>query len=654
VSDSRRVARVVLDSRLPQLSRLFDYLIPPELDVQQGVRVRVPLRSAKRLAEGYVIECSSETEHSGKLAAIAELVSPVPVLPPRLWNLASTVASRSAGNAADVLRLAIPKRYVKVEKAWWRDGSALDASQSHQWEAPVLEPRAPVASEVIGSGIRSSLSLPYGMTTSPTGTVVPRSRESVAHIAVQALAEGQSVIVVCPDWRDVEQCWAVLRDLVPDDRISLLAGDQPPAERYAHYLRTLEPTPVIVLGSRHAVYAPAHNLGLIIVLDDADSAHREPLAPYPHSRDVALLRNSMENVAVCFASVTPSLAVRRWIDMGYIAENSAAGSTRPRVIPTSLTLGQEALSSPARLPSSVYQAVKVALNDGPVLIQVFRSGFSPGLSCAQCKSKASCAHCGGPLRKSSTSSNPTCLWCGVVAARWACPECSSLKLQPRGQGIGRTVADLGKSFPSVPIIRSDGENRVVSVPDAPALVVATRGSEPVTPGGYAMVLLLDGAAMLQRDSLGALEESVHSWEHAVSYTADDGLCYVTDLDGPPAMALAAGTWTQLFRHELSQRVALKLPPALRIASLTGPPQDVDAICDAMRSLSPQIDSLGPVAVADGAVLSVVRFPYALGESVVKELASWRQKMASGPRRTAVERVKIVVDDPLALDTLAGE
>jgi primosomal protein N' (replication factor Y) len=120
------------------------------------------------------------------------------------------------------------------------------------------------------------------------------------------------------------------------------------------------------------------------------------------------------------------------------------------------------------------------------------------------------------------------------------------------------------------------------------------------------------------------------------------------------MALAAGTWTQLFRHELSQRVALKLPPALRIASLTGPSQDVDAICDAMRSLSPQIDSLGPVPVADGAVLSVVRFPYALGESVVKELASWRQKMASGPRRTAVERVKIVVDDPLALDTLAGE
>lgn len=654
MSDRRRVARVVLDSRLPQLSRLFDYLIPPELDVREGVRVRVPLRSAKRLAEGFVVECSNESEHSGNLAAIAELVSPVPVLPPQLWSLASAVAARSAGNAADVLRLAIPKRYVKTEKAWWQDGAALDARQGSQGDEPESESSTLAFPELLEPGVRSQLLLPYGMAVPATETVVPRSRETVAHLAAQTLDQGKSVIVVCPDWRDVDQCWVSLKEVVPENRIALLVGDQPPAQRYAHYLRTLEPSPVIVVGSRHAVYAPAHNLGLIIVLDDADSAHREPLAPYPHTRDIALLRNSMENVAVCFASMTPSLAVRRWIDMGYIAEHSAANNTRPRVVPTSLTMSQDALASPARLPSTVYQAVKVALESGPVLIQVFRSGFSPGLSCAQCKSKAACAHCGGPLRTSSAKGNPSCLWCGVVAARWTCPECSGIELQPRGQGIGRTVSDLGKSFPSVPVIRSDGDNRVVSVPRSPALVVATRGSEPVTPGGYSMVLLLDGAAMLQRDSLGALEESVHAWEHAVSYAAEDGLCYVTDLDGPPAMALAAGTWTQLLRHELAQRVTLKLPPALRIASLTGPSQDVDSIRDALSALSSQIDSLGPVSVGGGAVLTVIRFPYALGESVAKELAFWRQKMASGPRRTTEERVKIVVDDPLALDTLAGE
>ncbi len=147
-------------------------------------------------------------------------------------------------------------------------------------------------------------------------------------------------------------------------------GGSAPAVRYQAYLRCLEPSPVIVLGSRHAVYAPAHNLGLILVIDDADSAHREPLAPYPHTRDVALVRNSVEGIAVCFASVTPSLAVSRWIDMGYVEEVFLGDVSRPRVIPTSLALHHDSLASPARLPSTVYQAVKKALS-GPVLVPSF-------------------------------------------------------------------------------------------------------------------------------------------------------------------------------------------------------------------------------------------------------------------------------------------
>ena len=126
MSTSRRIARVVLDSRLPQLNRLFDYLIPSGMDVEPGIRVRVPLRSAQRLAEGYVVECTEESAHTGSLAEISEVVSPVPVMPDRLWRVASQVAHRSAGAPADVLRLAIPKRYVRVEKEWWAKGAVLD------------------------------------------------------------------------------------------------------------------------------------------------------------------------------------------------------------------------------------------------------------------------------------------------------------------------------------------------------------------------------------------------------------------------------------------------------------------------------------------------------------------------------------------------
>ena len=652
MSTSRRIARVILDSRLPQLNRLFDYLIPPGMVVEPGIRVRVPLRSAQRLAEGYVVECTEESTHSGSLAQISEVVSPVPVMPPGLWKVASQVAHRSAGSPADVLRLAIPKRYVKVEKSWWAEGAVLD-DEAHTAPEPGTQPLTEAHEMVLRAGSRTSLSLPYGVSSRGEQSV-PLSWDKVAHLAADALSTGVSVAIVCPDWRDIQWVRLALSELVDDRWIAELSGDQPPASRYQAYLRCLEPSPVIVLGSRHAVYAPAHNLGLILVVDDADSAHREPLAPYPHTRDVALVRNSAEGIAVCFASVTPSLAVSRWIDMGYVDDVFAGDVARPRVIPTSLALHHDSLASPARLPSTVYQAVKKALESGPVLIQVFRSGYAPGLSCSSCGSRASCAHCGGPLRKTSANASPSCLWCGVTAARWSCPECAGVELKPRGQAIGRTVSDLGKSFPSVPVIRADGDNAIASVPRTPALVVATRGAAPIVSGGYPLVLLLDGAAMLQRDSLGALEETILAWESAISFASHDGVCYVTDLEGPPALALGAGNWSTMVRHELAQRADLGLPPALRIASIMGSSGDVEKVRESVERAVPQVEALGPVSNPDGGVVVVLRFPYSVGDQVVTDLAASRQKLAAGGPRDRSSRLRIVVDDALALDALAGE
>ena len=645
----------MLDSRLPQLNRLFDYLVPEGMTVEPGVRVKVPLRSAKRLAEGFVVDVDPVAEYTGKLAALDQVVSPVPVLTEPLWKIAQAVAARSAGSPADLLRLAIPKRYVKIEKAWWRDGAALEPGSEGAPPAP-SGGQVPheIVNEITEPGARSSLSLAYGIVDHPHGFSVPRSVSDVAHIAATTLSSGQSTIIVCPDWRDIEHFRSALSVLVPSERLALVAGDQPPADRYGNYLKTLESTPLVVLGNRHAVYSPAPQLGLIIVVEDADQAHREPLAPYPHTRDVATVRNSIEGVALCFAGLQPSLAVRRWIDMGYVEAFSVAGKSRPRVIPTALGIGADAVASPARLPSSVFQATKEALAEGPVLVQVFRSGYSPGLSCGECRSRATCVQCGGPLRTAAPGSQPACVWCGVTSGRWKCPECGGGELRPRGQGIGRTVADLGKSFPSVPVIRSDGEHVLSEVSSEHALVVATRGSEPITPGGYSMVLLLDAASMVQRDSLGAAEESIHSWEHAISYAAQGGVCYVTDLDGPPAMALAAGNWSSFLRHELTQRAALKLPPTIRMASISGPPAEVENIRSALVALSPHVDVLGPVALGAEGVLTVARFPYSLGDTVTAELGAWRHKFATGPRRSTEERVKIVLDDPGALDALAGE
>src|SRR5947209_8840362 len=79
-----RVARVVVDVPLAHLDRPFDYAVPDELadEVRAGCRVRV--RFAGQLVDGFVLELAGSTEHTGKLAPLAKLVSGEPVLTPEV------------------------------------------------------------------------------------------------------------------------------------------------------------------------------------------------------------------------------------------------------------------------------------------------------------------------------------------------------------------------------------------------------------------------------------------------------------------------------------------------------------------------------------------------------------------------------------------
>ena len=51
----------------------------------------------------------------------------------------------------------------------------------------------------------------------------------------------------------------------------------------------------------------------------------------------------------------------------------------------------------ARLPTLAWRTAAQALEHGPVLVQVPRAGYVPGLACATCRAPARCAACAGPL-----------------------------------------------------------------------------------------------------------------------------------------------------------------------------------------------------------------------------------------------------------------
>lgn len=634
------VARVLVDSPLPQLDRLLDYRIPDSIDgVVPGVRVSVPLRTAKRLATAYVVEVAADADFPGPLSDVEALVSPVAVLRPEVWALARAVADRAAGAANDVLRIAIPARQVRVENAWL----AAEPRPPLRVAPPEID-GFPTLGPALEAGERIALRVQPGVADG-----VARWASTLALAAARTLAGGASALLVAPDHRDQAQLERALAAVLPPEAVLRWDARQPNADRYRALL-VAGSRPSVIVGNRSAVYAPAERLGLLAIWNDGDPLLAEPLTPYVHARDAALVRHEQQGGALVLAGHTRSTEAERLVEIGWLTEHRPARRVRPRVIPTADGPGDEPLAVQARIPSVAWREARAGLASGPVLVQVSRPGYAPGLRCAECGEAARCRRCSGPLRQRSAGGVPTCTWCGTAERSWTCPTCGSTRYRTAGAGSARTADELGRAFPGTRVIVSDGERPLLDVDGKPALVIATRGAEPFAPRGYAAVLLLDGERMLARESLRVAEDCLRWWSDAAALAADGAPVVLVGVGGPLAHALAGWSQPEFARAEYAGRRELRFPPAVRMATLQGTP---DAVAEAVAALPPSAETLGTTQAA-GRARAVLRFEYrdgaAIAEAVRSEVvrqAMRRRKPVPGapPRGRQPLPLRARFDDP---------
>jgi primosomal protein N' (replication factor Y) len=156
----------------------------------------------------------------------------------------------------------------------------------------------------------------------------------------------------------------------------------------------------------------------------------------------------------------------------------------------------------------------------------------------------------------------------------------------------------------VPVRTSGGPHVLAAVAAEPALVVATPGAEPVAQDGYAAALLLDGWALLGRPSLRAAEEALRRWLNAAALVRPAApVVVLAEATLPAVQALIRWDPVTFSERELAERAELGFPPAVRMASVTGPPEAVSDFVATLSSsgggLPDQAQVLGPVPVETG-------------------------------------------------------
>ncbi|UZX03530.1 primosomal protein N' [Arthrobacter sp. CDRTa11] len=674
------VARVLVESSLPHLDRPFDYSVPAGLDAEAQAGVRVKIRFNGQELSGFIIERVAESDAGHTLVPLQKVVSPVSVLTPEVRELITAVAARYAGTVSDVLRVAIPPRVARLEKELLAEASGPDVdSRSVANGGPSTDavPTSGALPASEGGWASYANGQPFirhlqdggapRAVFSPLQGFGPSAWPRLIAEAVAAVrGSGRGAVVVVPDYRDLQRLEDALAELLPAGDIARLTADDGPTPRYRNFLRILDGSARVAIGTRSAAYAPVRNPGLVVCWDDGDDLHIEQRAPYAHAREVLLLRAEQQGLACLMAAHTRSTEAQRLVEAGWAmpvdAGRAVVRRTVPRVLNTADSFEQERdpLARIARLPGAAWRAAKEGLERGPVLVQVARAGYAPSLVCETCRETARCGSCQGPLAvtgATGSSAVPQCRWCSTPAPEWSCTHCGGRALRKGATGVMRTAEELGRAFPRKTVITSSGGHVKAGVGSAKALVVATVGAEPVADGGYAAALLLDGDSLLRRENLRAGEDTVRRWFNAAALVrpaSEEGLVVITAADTGAVGALLRWDPAGYAQRELALRAELRLPPAVRIASVTGPRAAVEHFTGGVEK---QLESSGvtlrvagpaPLILTGPAtprrsgedVRTLLFFPYGQAATVTRTLRAAR---AAAAAKRSEEPVQVRLD-----------
>ena len=606
---------------VPHLDRLFDYAVPADLDAHARPGVRVRVRVSGRLVDAFVIERRRRSDHPGELRPLERVISPIEVLPQPLWQLVNTLADRYAGVRSDILRSAVPSRHASAEKAGlfadgavWEDlGATLQSVEQAATDsysaaeaalAPYAHGAAYLSALVAGKAARACL-------LTPPGSDIPTLIAAVA--AAVAWNTDGSVLVVAPNQRLVDRLVAGLREYMNPAQVMELTAQVGPNARYRRYLSVLAGQARVVVGTRSAALLPMVKPRLMVLVGESDDNLVDPRAPYIHAREALGLHAEHTGAGLLIAGVHRSAEVQQWVDSGFVYPLLPGREELRAAMPWIRGLGEtdgateRELHAPgARIPSMGFAALRECVDNGvPALVQVPRRGYAPALACAKCRTPARCRHCNGPLElpTSAQAAPPRCRWCGQTAGLFTCSACGNHSVRLSVIGHDRTVEELGRAFPGVPIIASGGKNVVDSVRLRKSIVVATPGAEPTVVGGlYGAAILVDPWILLGRQDLRATETALRHWMEAAALVAprtEGGkVVFAGAASLPAAQQLIRWDPVGAARAELSHRAEAAFPPAYAVAAIDGTTTAINAL-EAGWELPAEAETLGPVELPPG-------------------------------------------------------
>jgi primosomal protein N' (replication factor Y) len=278
--------------------------------------------------------------------------------------------------------------------------------------------------------------------------------------AEKTLEAGKDVIVLVPEISLTPQTIGRFVARFGMERVAALHSKLSAGERYDEWMRIKNGGARIIIGARSAVFAPAGNIGLIVVDEEHEGGYKSDMSPKYDAVEVAIKRAGQNGAVVILGSATPSLVssyrARQRLYEGLRLKKRSTGTPLPNV---SIVDMRDELKNGNKTIFSIelYRAMDETLAAGKqVILFLNRRGHSTFVSCRSCGYVMQCDDCGIALTYHRAEDEAQCHFCGKRRdIPPICPCCGGKYMRFFGAGTEKVEEVARELFPGASTERLD-------------------------------------------------------------------------------------------------------------------------------------------------------------------------------------------------------
>lgn len=507
------IVGVLVELSNKNIDKIFEYLVPHNLEdkIKVGVRVIVPF--GKMTLEGFVLEINSVKSTEKELREIISIVDLDVVLNEELLELGKVIQNKTLATLISCYQVMLPKAL----KA--KCGSKINIKfdsiyklNSHDINLERLTTGQKAIIELVKNKEKVSKKELVEISLSSLKTLVKNNillEEKIEHYRVlyknekydkKELSSDQRMVVneVINNSRNIYLLHGVTGSgktevymeiiehylslgktsivLVPEisltpqmvsrfqqrfgEMIAAIHSALSDGEKYDEWRRICRGEARIVIGARSAIFAPLKNIGVIIIDEEhSDSYKQSDPNPRYSAKDVAIIRSEYHNCPVIFGSATPSLEVMARACKGVYKLLSLPNRVNGKKLPLVkiVDMNEEMKKTQGYFSNILIESIINCLEKKEqVILLLNRRGYSSFVSCKNCGYTFKCPNCDITLTFHKSSNTLRCHYCGYGEKVYnSCPSCSENSLSNLGVGTQKIEEELYSLFPTSRVLRMD-------------------------------------------------------------------------------------------------------------------------------------------------------------------------------------------------------